>query len=377
MKEFLLKLSFLRPMSGVIVMSHRRSGFTLVEMLVVITIIGMLMALLLPAVNSAREAARQATCTANQQNIVKAVQTYYSGREGRLPPLMSLPPGATPVGAAGFRRDRLWGWVPPLLSGLGQDAIYQEMLTKVLITSDTQYENIFANLYLAELNCPSDTTRENLDQPWVSYCMNGGRANRGLDPFGYGAAVPGPADWKENGALMLNLAPNSPHNTIDGIARGDGTSMTLLIAENTSPRVFAPNTPPIGNTWSNTYIDASGVVGIAAPYEHDNAFFWQTSTSPTPTPNEFVSDGEEVVYPNQHPTDPLDRAHARPSSYHPGLYIVTFCDGHTRKLSETIEYRVYALLMSSKGRQVKRPGSLTMNDAPWQANRVSEADLAQ
>ncbi len=61
-----------------------RSGFTLVELLVVITIIGMLAALLLPAVNSAREAARQAVCTNNQRNLANAVHQYV-GQKGYYP----------------------------------------------------------------------------------------------------------------------------------------------------------------------------------------------------------------------------------------------------------------------------------------------------
>ncbi|HEY2760480.1 MAG TPA: type II secretion system protein, partial [Pirellulales bacterium] len=61
-----------------------RTAFTLVELLVVITIIGMLAALLLPAINHAREAARSAQCMNNQRNLGFAIQEFDSKR-GYLP----------------------------------------------------------------------------------------------------------------------------------------------------------------------------------------------------------------------------------------------------------------------------------------------------
>ena len=62
-------------------MSRRRSGFTLVELLVVISIIAMLASLLMPAVNRAREAARRTQCINNMRNVALAMMQYDTAKQ--------------------------------------------------------------------------------------------------------------------------------------------------------------------------------------------------------------------------------------------------------------------------------------------------------
>src|SRR5437868_1890332 len=95
----------------------RRHAFTLVELLVVIAIIGVLVALLLPAVQMAREAARMTQCKNNLRQIGIAIHNRHNSHG-------ALPPGWTadqPEGTPG------WGWASELLPQLEQGNLYQSI----------------------------------------------------------------------------------------------------------------------------------------------------------------------------------------------------------------------------------------------------------
>jgi prepilin-type N-terminal cleavage/methylation domain-containing protein len=142
-------------------MSHRiawRRAFTLVELLVVIAIIGILVALLLPAVQSAREAARRTNCLNKMKQIGLALQNYHDVKKG-------FPPGASGEVSSesvppNTGRLALLGYIPHILPYMESGNLYSQMSLKCHWDLEPN-KTVAANNPVVEFHCPSQEEFQN------------------------------------------------------------------------------------------------------------------------------------------------------------------------------------------------------------------------
>ena len=201
----------------------KRTGFTLVELLVVIAIIGILIAMLLPAVQAAREAARRMQCTNNLRQIALALHGYHDAHK-------YFPPGVVGTRGDSTRSDRnarkQISWNVFILPQLEQELVYEKFNWDKAY--DHNYNKEATSFVIPAFLCPSTATRT--DDRKGDRTEDG----RGATDYGgiYGAGVP------STGSVTFE----APYGGILGWLYGkdyavsiamvtDGTSNTIVVAE--------------------------------------------------------------------------------------------------------------------------------------------------
>ena len=283
----------------------KRCGFTLVELLVVIAIIGILIALLLPAVQAAREAARRMQCMNNLKQLGLGMHNYASTYNGRFP-----------SAAIGNYRFGLFVTLLPYLEEESLTETFTQLTADGGISKDEWARYMPIDTYFCP-SYPGPRVIENKISPWD--WMNGALCI--YQGVGGAVTVPVPADriiceygdLPQNGTFGLNLNRNIRDVT-------DGTTHTLAIGEFVQ-RDSDPN---------SDYHDWPGNV---RPWIYGCDFGCGTMTIKVINEypiNSEVNRSQGALY------------HYLPfGSYHPGGANFLLVDGSTSFIEEDIEIDVY------------------------------------
>ena len=314
--------------------SLRRSGFTLVELLVVIAIIGILVGMLLPAVQQVREAARRTVCKNNLRQLALALHNYESS-------LQQFPPGYAFISGSDFAATgypvvegqanhlgQAWGAI--VLPQFEQSALHDQ-IDFALPGFDV------ANLAARETPiptflCPTDTfsvnnfvVRDETASPVeqyaaASYCANWGPASSTMNLD----ATPDLA----TGPFFRNS--KTRHGNIT-----DGTSSTIALGERTNGPILDIDGNPIG---------------VPPHPNFENVWFGAIRDIDTPDDDHghmVLFDGE--FGPNRARGAGADRGVSAP---HAGLAQFAFMDGSVHTIAETIDIETYRALSSMNGGEV-------------------------
>ena len=322
---------------------QHRLGFTLVEMLVVIVIISILVGLLVPAVNSAREKARRTQCLNNQREVSLGI-LQYENTIGRFPGWINRL-GTNPVTATDTRIALTWPTV--ILPHVGREDVWKkcrELDKNNYATNVSQ-----ATVRMAQYVCPSAGRTETTA---LSYVANGGIKD--LTPAQVTAAGVSTPDGPTTGLFHNRYNYGEPSVSASRIK--DGASHTLMLSENLQAGEWLLPASWISSGWPTNYEADNGYEAHLVMVFEWLDYVQQRNQGPPPKPPTLkspplplsnncaqINRGKEDPRPD---TRPLAYTYARPSSNHPGGVVVSYCDGRAGFLSENIQYLTYQHLVA-------------------------------
>ncbi|MCA9234182.1 MAG: DUF1559 domain-containing protein [Planctomycetales bacterium] len=351
----------------------RRRGFTLVELLVVIAIIGVLVALLLPAIQSAREAARRSQCLNNEKNIALSCLNYESSKG-------SFPPGSINTDKASTSG---MGWPVLILPYIEQAAVGDDARERF---KEQIEKNKSGDAYGSEMNdlnrlllpmylCPSDPDLKNQDEKFGDATRKG-MSYAGVSGSYYSrTGVCGKKQADGHLCVSTDLGFFGANN-FDGLLiqdwpvelrqATDGTSNTYLIGE----RTYQIRAWMIGAYWSSTDPDGpqpgggrggNAAAGTPKGPQPATAFFacknldsrWPINHSPFDgayvAHNNALGDRPEIL---PKPNGVIAVNDLPFASNHPGGANFCLGDGGVRFVNEDIDLNAFLAFGSRNGGEV-------------------------
>jgi prepilin-type N-terminal cleavage/methylation domain-containing protein/prepilin-type processing-associated H-X9-DG protein len=323
-----------------------RKAFTLTELLVVITIIGILVGLIMPAVVSARKSAQRLDCANRLRELTMATVRYESSKQQYPGYIQALYKTGTIYSTT--PNHIVVPWSVMILPELNRNDLWMDFrtpaATPAVCTGTTMVLNSFV--------CPSDPKAATLQCP-MSYVANCGVQDSEVNTY--------PPDRAANGIFQnlyafRNLTTGTELTTLPAIASSrlvrvaasdirDGAEYTILLSENLQ-------------TWQWTY-------GLQAsiPNNYPESLFGMVWWPPSAFSSNY-NNSPRLINTDRNLADAAQYAassqyywFARPSSNHDNGVNVSFCDGHVSFMRENIAYPVFAQLMSPDCRRVVNPGT--------------------
>lgn len=329
---------------------ERNKAFTLVELLVVIAIIGVLVALLLPAVQAAREAARRSQCSNNLKQIGLALLNHESAHKEFPPGVKANKPFSYDMANKGYEWTYFLHYILPQL----EEPAYYAALSGPRFdkmnnpwSSPTDWVNAsksVVNVGLPFLRCPSDYSDVHMKvAAWVSGSSLKLPASNYLGFFGglndwdncslsgkdCGSIDGGPGptpDPKQRGLFAYSVGVR-PAEIRDGLSHTMAVSEYLVGVNETDNRGYF-YTSRAGNQFMYTTAQPNSAAG-------DNRLSWASG---------FCNPVAEYHRPLENlpcTPGPTAQNYASPRSRHSGGVLVVFCDGSVHFMTDTIDLQTW------------------------------------
>jgi prepilin-type N-terminal cleavage/methylation domain-containing protein/prepilin-type processing-associated H-X9-DG protein len=344
------------------------SGFTLIELLVVMTVIGILIALIIPAVQVARESARRAQCVGNLKQIALAVMQY-QGVNGKLP-MGEMPGDFSPQVAIlpYIEQNIIYSSINFIVlnqTGFGSGDREPTWLDAISITAGQARIPMYV--------CPTEMHTASPDPAWTK-----GQPSFWASNYAWNSGTWWPRTHSWDGVFgrsfrigsRISAPPDPPLGAIDLSACTDGTSQTLMLSEVANGPIdpSAARTPVSECYQADIGLDRSvdqvlnscnavnwkdgpipwGIWRFKG-YPWTNGSLWRNWFNTLRTPNQTCCvDGAFTPINDQYWWFMVKPA----SSYHPGVVNAAMLDGSVRACKETVSREIWMALSTRAGGEV-------------------------